>query len=57
MRDGGKGDSPRPIAVPLQQFDNNWDAIFKSKLAKQSELEAKLEEMLREGEVIKKDEE
>lgn len=31
MRDGGKGDTPRPLGVPLEQFDNNWDAIFKSK--------------------------
>ena len=31
MRDGGKGDSQRPLGVPLQEFDNNWDAIFKRK--------------------------
>ena len=29
MRDGGKGDKPRPLSVPMEQFDNNWDAIFK----------------------------
>ena len=29
MRDGGKGDTPRPLGVPLEKFDNNWDAIFK----------------------------
>jgi hypothetical protein len=29
MRDGGKGDTPRPLGVPKEQFDNNWDAIFK----------------------------
>jgi len=28
MRDGGKGDSQRPLGVDLEQFDNNWDAIF-----------------------------
>lgn len=28
MRDGGKGDAPRPLGVPMEQFDNNWDAIF-----------------------------
>ena len=33
MRDGGKGDAPRPLGVPKEQFDNNWDAIFKKKLA------------------------
>ena len=29
MRDGGKGDAQRPLVVPMQEFDNNWDAIFK----------------------------
>lgn len=28
MRDGGKGDLQRKLGVPLEQFDNNWDAIF-----------------------------
>lgn len=28
MRDGGKGDAPRPIKN-REQFENNWDAIFK----------------------------
>lgn len=28
MRDGGKGDSQRPLGVPLEKFDNNWDSIF-----------------------------
>lgn len=33
-RDGGKGDQQRPLVVPKEQFDNNWDAIFgKNKLA------------------------
>ena len=30
MRDGGKGDAPRPINN-REQFENNWDAIFKKK--------------------------
>ena len=29
MRDGGKGDKQRPLGVPKEQFNNNWDAIFK----------------------------
>ena len=33
MRDGGKGDTPRPLGVPKEQFDSNWDAIFKKNLA------------------------
>lgn len=31
MTTGGKGDKPRPYSVPLEQFDNNWDAIFGKK--------------------------
>lgn len=27
-RDGGKGDTPRPLGVPMDKFDNQWDAIF-----------------------------
>jgi uncharacterized protein YPO0396 len=29
MRDGGKGDKQRPLAVSEEQFDKNWDTIFK----------------------------
>lgn len=29
MRDGGKGDKRRPLTIPEEQFNNNWDAIFK----------------------------
>lgn len=29
MSDGGKGSSPRPYSVPREQFDKNWDKIFK----------------------------
>ena len=28
MRDGGKGDTPRPLGVPMEVFDNAWDRIF-----------------------------
>lgn len=31
MRDGGKGDKPRPLGVSMEQFDNNWNSIFKNK--------------------------
>ena len=30
MRDGGKGDAPRPIKN-REQFESNWDRIFKEK--------------------------
>ena len=28
---GGKGDAPRPLSVPMEQFDRNFDAIFGKK--------------------------
>ena len=31
MRDGGKGDQQRPLVVPKETFDANWDAIFGKK--------------------------
>ena len=31
MRDGGKGDTPRPLGVPIEQFDKNFEAIFGKK--------------------------
>ena len=29
--DGGKGDKQRPLAIPEEQFNQNWDNIFKNK--------------------------
>jgi hypothetical protein len=29
MRDGGKGDARRPLHVTEEQFNSNWDSIFK----------------------------
>ena len=48
MRDGGKGDTPRPLGVPLEQFDNNWDAIFKNKLTKTEKRWKEISEMISE---------
>ena len=31
MSDGGKGSAPRPFAVDLEEFGNNWDRIFSKK--------------------------
>lgn len=31
MPDGGKGDTPRPLGVSMEEFDNNFDAIFGEK--------------------------
>ena len=36
IRDGGKGDTPRPLGVPMEVFDKNFDAIF-GKKEKQTE--------------------
>ena len=36
MRDGGKGDTPRPLGVPMEVFDKNFEAIF-GKKEKQTE--------------------
>jgi len=43
MRDGGKGDKQRPLSVPKEQFENNWDAIFK-KIPTLEELKKQREE-------------
>jgi hypothetical protein len=32
--DGGKGDMPRPFSVPLEIFDDNFEAIFSKKTTK-----------------------
>lgn len=29
MRDGGKGDAKRPLTIPKEEFEANWDKIFK----------------------------
>lgn len=31
MRDGGKGDKPRPLSVPIEEFDKNFETIFGKK--------------------------
>lgn len=28
MADGGKGSRPRPFSIPMEEFDNKFDAIF-----------------------------
>jgi hypothetical protein len=32
MRDGGKGDKPRPFSVDLEKFSENFDLIFGKKM-------------------------
>jgi hypothetical protein len=31
MSDNGKGDKPRPLSVPTEVFDKNFEAIFGEK--------------------------
>jgi hypothetical protein len=31
MRDGGKGDKKRPLTIPTEKFDMNWNKIFGGK--------------------------
>jgi len=41
MRDGGKGDTPRPLGVSMEQFDDSWDRIFNK-----SKIESAIEETI-----------
>jgi len=31
-----KGSKPRPIEIPMEKFNANWDAIFKKKVKHES---------------------
>jgi hypothetical protein len=42
-RDGGKGDSPRPIQN-REKFETNWDTIFKNGIPTLEELEKQREQ-------------
>lgn len=35
MSDGGKGSTQRPLKIPKEKFDSNWETIFKKKLDKE----------------------
>jgi hypothetical protein len=50
MSDGGKGSKPRPIAIPLEEYDKKYSAIFgesplERKLREQREKERELQQM------------
>jgi len=36
MSDGGKGSKPRPIEIPREKFNDNWDKIFKKRVNDES---------------------
>lgn len=44
MGDGGKGSSPRPFSVPLEEFDNRFEAIFGKKKKAQQDADTVAEE-------------
>lgn len=50
MRDGGKGDTPRPLGVPMEQFDSAWDRIFNK-----AKIEQVIEETIAEYDELLKD--
>lgn len=37
----GKGDKPRPLSVPRDKFESNWDKIFNKKPEKADETKRK----------------
>ena len=39
MSNGGKGSSPRPFSVPLEKFDNNYNATFRTQQPEVTEQE------------------
>jgi len=43
IRDGGKGDTPRPLGVPMEEFDKNFDLIFGNKEKKVSNITVTIE--------------
>lgn len=43
IRDGGKGDTPRPLGVSMEEFDKNFDAIFKKSEIKPKDVDFELE--------------
>ncbi len=55
MRDGGKGDAQRPLVVPMEQFDNNWDAIFNKPNPLADKTVQQIEDHLREQQPISLD--
>jgi hypothetical protein len=52
VRDGGKGDAQRPLVVPMEQFDNNWDAIFNKPNPLADKMIKQIEEHLNEQQYI-----
>jgi hypothetical protein len=43
IRDGGKGDTQRPLGISIEEFDKNFDAIFGKKEEKVSNINVTVE--------------
>jgi hypothetical protein len=52
MRDGGKGDKRRPSVIPEEQFNAQWDAIFKKSNPLADKMVKQIEDHLKEQEYI-----
>lgn len=48
-RDGGKGDARRPLTIPKEQFEANWDAIFKKPNPLADKVVKQVEEAIKNG--------
>lgn len=48
MSTGGKGSKPRPLSVPRNQFEDNWDRIFGKKPKKSTGVDTKRREVANE---------
>ena len=48
MSHGGKGDKRRPLVVNEEQFNNNWDAIFKKPIKTSKEFFDKAKQIAKE---------
>ena len=56
MRNGGKGDRKRPLVIPEEQFNANWDAIFGGKKDSVKKFKQEIQEAIKEiEEKIKND--
>jgi len=42
-RDGGKGDTPRPLSVDKETFDKRWDDIFNKSKPDENETQLHIE--------------
>ena len=51
-RDGGKGDRQRPLGVPKEQFENNWEKIFKNGIPTLEELDEQRDKLFKDKPVL-----